>query len=124
MNIICESGYLLPNTLKISFTAAPVSEVIKAFAEYIGDLPLVGHNIKSSDLKYISKAAKKAGVLIENPFFDTYRFAQKFKVKNNWEKVKLEYLSEYYGIEQNSAHRAYCDAEANVGVYFKLKEEA
>lgn len=49
-----------------------VSEIIKEFSEYIGDLPLVGHNIKSSDLHYIEKAAKKAGVAIENPFFDTY----------------------------------------------------
>ena len=30
--------------------------------------------------------------------------------------------SPHIGIEQNDAHRAWCDAEANVGVYFKLKE--
>ena len=102
----------------------PVSEVIRKFAEYAGDLPLVGHNIKSSDLHYISKAAKKAGVAIENPFFDTYLYAKRFKDKNKWANVKLEYLSDYYGIEQQSAHRAYCDAEANVHVYFKLKEES
>ena len=34
----------------------------------------------------------------------------------------LEYLSKVFGITQNEAHRAWCDAEANVGVYFKLKE--
>ena len=101
----------------------PVSEIIKKFAEYVGNLPVVGHNIRSSDLHYISKAAKKAGIAFSNPFFDTYLYAKKFKAQKGWENVKLEYLSDYYGIEQQSAHRAYCDAEANVGVYFKLKEE-
>ena len=100
----------------------PVSEIIKAFAEFAEDLPVVGHNIRSSDLHYISKAAKKAGVPFSNPFFDTYIYAKKFREVQGWDNVKLEYLSEVFGIEQNNAHRAYCDAEANVDVYFKLKE--
>ena len=36
--------------------------------------------------------------------------------------MKLEYLSQIFGVEQPEAHRAWCDAEANVGVYFELKE--
>ena len=100
----------------------PVAEVIRAFADYAGDMPLVGHNIKSSDLGYIGRAAKRAGVAMSNPFFDTYRYAKKFKAAQGWENVKLEYLSEQFGISQPDAHRALCDAEANVGVYFKLKE--
>ena len=100
----------------------PVSEIIRRFADFIGDLPLVGHNIKSSDLHYITRAAKRAGVPMENAFFDTYRYAKQFQKAHGWENVKLEYLSQIFGIEQQSAHRAWCDAEANVGVYFKLKE--
>lgn len=100
----------------------PVSEIIRRFADFIGDLPLVGHNIKSSDLHYITRAAKRAGVRLENTFFDTYRYAKQFQKSHGWENVKLEYLSQIFGIEQQSAHRAWCDAEANVGVYFKLKE--
>ena len=61
---------------------------------------------------------------MENPFFDTYLYAKRFKDAQGWENVKLEYLSGVFGIEQNAAHRAWCDAEANVGVYFKLKELA
>ena len=102
----------------------PVSEVIRQFKEYIGDLPLVGHNIRSSDLHYIKRAADRAGVPMDNAFFDTYLFARKMKAARGWENVKLEYLSERFGIEQNSAHRAWCDAEANVGVYFRLREMA
>ena len=44
------------------------------------------------------------------------------KDQQGWENVKLEYLSKKFGITQNEAHRAWCDAEANVGVYFRLKE--
>lgn len=99
-----------------------VGEIIRAFADFADDLPLVGHNIKSSDLHYITRAAKRAGVRIENSFFDTYLYAKRFREANGWESVKLEYLADLFGIEQNSAHRAWCDAEANVGVFFKLKE--
>lgn len=100
----------------------PVSEVIRLFKEYAGDLPLVGHNIRSSDLHYITRAANRAGVALENAFFDTYLYAKKFKAAQRWENVKLEYLSAQFGIEQNAAHRAWCDAEANVGVYFALQK--
>ncbi len=100
-----------------------VAEVIRKFVDYVGELPVVGHNIKSSDLHYICRAAKKAGVAFSSKFFDTYLYAKNFKERNGWDNVKLEYPSDYYGIPQPSAHRAYCDAEANVNVYFKLKEE-
>ena len=100
----------------------PVSEIIRRFAEYTEGLPLVGHNIKSSDLHYIISAANRAGVRMENPFFDTYRYAKRFQAVRCWENVKLETLSRLFGIAQSEAHRAWCDAEANVGVYFKLKE--
>ncbi len=99
-----------------------VSEIIRRFADFAEGMPLVGHNIKSSDLHYITRAANRAGVRLENPFFDTYRYAKQFQTAQGWPNVRLETLSRIFGIEQQSAHRAWCDAEANVGVYFKLKE--
>lgn len=42
-----------------------VDEVIRMFADFCGGSILVGHNIKSSDLHYIIKAAKRAGVKME-----------------------------------------------------------
>ena len=100
----------------------PVDEVIRNFAKFIDGFVLVGHNIKNSDLHYISKSAKRAGVILSSPFFDTYLYAKKFKERQGWENVKLEYLSKQFGISQPDAHRAWCDAVANVDVYFKLKE--
>jgi DNA polymerase III epsilon subunit-like protein len=102
--------------------APSVEEVIREFAVFVGDLPLVGHNIKSSDLHYITRALKRAGIAMDNGFFDTYLYAKTLKDRYGWENVKLEYLSQVFGVEQPEAHRAYCDAEVNVGVYFKLKE--
>lgn len=99
-----------------------VSEVIKAFKDFVGDLPLVGHNIKSCDIPHITRAAKRAGIAFDNSFFDTYVLSKKLMKKYGWENVKLTTLSDYFGIEQTDAHRAWCDAEANAGVYLKLKE--
>jgi len=84
-------------------------------------MTLVGHNIKGSDLHYISTAAKRTGVKMGNKFFDTYLYAKKFKREKSWTSLKLDYLSNFFGIAQPNAHRAWCDAEANVGVYLELK---
>lgn len=99
-----------------------IDVVIREFADFVGDSILVGHNIRASDLYYIQRAARKNGVRIENAFFDTYRYAKKIKDQMGWENVKLEYLSKQFGVSQMEAHRAWCDAEANVAVYFKLKQ--
>lgn len=72
----------------------PVGEVIRMFNEFVGDSILIGHNIKSSDLRYITKAANKEGVHIKEPFFDTYLYAKKFKEQEKWDKVNLPYLAE------------------------------
>lgn len=98
-----------------------VETAIRLFAEFVGESILVGHNIKASDLYYVERAARRAGVRLENPFFDTYRYARGFKQSQGWEKLNLEYLSQFFGVEQPEAHRAWCDAQANAGVYLKLK---
>lgn len=102
----------------------PIDEIMKKFKTFCGDSILVGHNIKSSDLHYICKAAKKAGVAMENQFLDTYLLAKKFKESQKWEKLNLGYLAGLYGFEHKEAHRAWSDAEVNVQVYFVLKQLA
>jgi len=42
----------------------PVGEIIRRFAAFADDMPLVGHNIKASDLHYIVRAAKNEGRLL------------------------------------------------------------
>ena len=100
----------------------PVSEVIKKFKDFVGDSILVGHNIKSCDIPHITRAAKKAGVNFDNAYLDTKKLAKNLKDKKGWEKITLPYLSEYYQVKQEEAHRAWCDAEANAYVYLELKK--
>ena len=99
-----------------------VEEVILKFKEFVDDNVLVGHNIKSCDIPKIKDAAKRAGFKFTNKYFDTYLYAKQFKIENEWENVKLSYLSNYFGIQQSDAHRAWCDAQANMTLYFKLKD--
>ena len=55
-------------------------------------------------------------------YLDTKILAKSLQKKYGWENVKLTTLSEYFCIEQKEAHRAWCDAEANVYVYLRLKD--
>ena len=99
----------------------PVSEIIEKFKAFVGDSILVGHNIKVCDLPHITRAAKRAGVQFDNAFLDTKPLAKKYKAECGWKNLKLTTLSEYFGIPQPDAHRAWCDAEANAYVYLELK---
>jgi len=100
-----------------------VDEVIKKFKDFVGDSVLVGHNIKSCDIPHITRAAKRAGVNFDNAFFDTKKLASKLKESKGWENVKLPFLSKFYNVQQEEAHRAWCDAKANAEVFLKMKEE-
>ena len=100
----------------------PVDEVIARFAEFCKGYPLVGHNVKSCDIPHIARAAKRAGIALENEYFDSYQYAKRLKQEQGWENVKLGYLSEQFGLEHEEAHRAWCDAQANVGVFEQLKK--
>ena len=100
----------------------PVDEVIRRFHDFVGTSTLIGHNIKSSDLHYIVKAANHAGIHFDGDFLDTYLLAKKFKERMRWEKVNLGYLAGQYGIEHKEAHHAWSDAEVNAQVYFKLQQ--
>ena len=101
----------------------PVDEVIRRFKEFVGDNILIGHNIKGCDIPHITRAAKRAGVSFENPYLDTKELALSLRDSKGWKNVKLTTLSSYYGIVQNEAHRALCDAEANALLFLKLKDE-
>ena len=102
-------------------TTEEYSDTVKRFKDFVGDAVLVGHNIKSCDIPHITRAAKRAGIRFENEYLDTKALAMKHKEAQGWENIKLTTLSSHFGIIQNEAHRAWCDAEANAYVYLKLK---
>jgi len=99
-----------------------ISEIIRKFKSFVGDDILIGHNIKGCDIPHITRAAKRAGISFDNAFLDTKPLAKKYKDICGWDNVKLTTLSEYFGITQSDAHRAWCDAEANAYVYLELQK--
>ena len=101
-----------------------VTEVIQKFKEFAGDFTLVGHNIKGCDIPHVSRAANRAGIIFGNRFLDTKPLARKVNRSLGLENIKLTTLAAHYGIAQQSAHRAWCDAEANAYVYLKLRQES
>lgn len=75
-----------------------------------------------AELNKLRRSIEEQRKEIRRNCFDTYRYAKQLKEAMGWENVKLEYLARQFGVSQPDAHRAWCDAEANVGVYFRLKE--
>lgn len=101
-------------------SGAPYIEaVLPKFMEFLGDLPLLGHNIQF-DFSFLKKAAVNMGLKLERQGIDTLRIARVHLMA--LEKKKLEFLCDYYHIP-HQAHRAYGDAYATHLLYRKLVEE-
>lgn len=100
-----------------------VGTVVKAFIEFAGDSVIVGHGIRNCDLIYIKRAAKRIGIVLQNHYFDTYRYAERVKEEYNLSSLKLESIASSFGIQQTQAHRALCDAEATAGVYIRFSKK-
>lgn len=94
-------------------------EVLPLFLGFLGNLPLVCHNSKF-DCKFLERDLLKMDRTIDNPVDDTLALAR-LKIKG-LPSYKLSYLTEYFEIPLNDAHRAWCDAEATAKLYLKLQE--
>ena len=99
--------------------APPVYEVLPEFLAFIGDYPIVGHNI-SFDVNFLYDCAMRyCGHGIHNDFIDTARLAR--RSIQNLPNHKLCTLLNYFGIENKHAHSAYCDAQCTYELYERLK---
>lgn len=103
--------------------AAPeFKPVLLDFLTFIEDLPLVGHNIHTFDMKFIYRDCKEYfGKVPTNDYIDTLVLARMFL--SNLSHHKLGGLAEYYGISTEGAHRALNDCRMNQKVYVHLGEE-
>ena len=107
--------------------APTMSQVLPAFETFVGDCPLVAHNLEF-DLKFMFYSGSS---IMDSPrkYFDTLKLAQKMLDKpkykydseeEEWVKdfdrgydvhdYKLETLAEYYNITFPNKHRAAADA--------------
>lgn len=92
------------------------------FVNFIGDLPLVGHNINSFDMKFIYRDLEKYfGKVLDNDYIDTLKLSRMFLPMLSHHK--LVDLAAYYNISTMGAHRALNDCRMNQKVYYLLSKE-
>lgn len=96
--------------------------VLKEFVDFVGELPLVGHNINSFDMKFIYRDLNKFfGMTISNDYIDTLKISRAYlkELKHH----RLVDLASYYGIDTTGAHRALNDCRMNQKIFFCLSGE-
>ena len=100
-----------------------IEEAISEFLHFIGDLPLVGHNIHSFDMRFICRDCETIyGEFPDNDYADTLLLSRMFHPE--MQHHKLGDMAELFGIENEQAHRALSDARTNQLIYEKLAESA
>lgn len=98
--------------------APDISKVIGKVVDFVGNGPILGHNI-NFDYKFIKKAALDAHIPFNTPGIDTYKIAK--KILKDVKSYKLEYLCEYFNIE-TIHHRALADAISAAEIFFRLQD--
>ena len=99
-----------------------IERALNGFISFIGNYILVGHNIRSFDMKFIQRDAMRyMGKSISNDIVDTVIIARRYLPE--LESHSLESLSYHYGISYDGAHRALVDCHINKQVYDCLASE-
>lgn len=96
-----------------------ISEVIYDIVEFIGDLPLLGHNI-IFDYSFLKKACINNNISFEKKGIDTLKIAR--RLLPSVEHKNLESLCMYFQIDAGNSHRALDDAISANLLYHKLYE--
>jgi len=96
----------------------PLNEVLSRFSEFLGDLPIVGHNIDFDKSFLLNSCAKCGSPLIMNRCVDTLSLAR--RLLKGVESFKLDSLAAQLGIECNRNHRSISDCETTGILYRKL----
>lgn len=100
-----------------------VDEVMSEYRDFIGDLPLVGHNIEGFDIKFINEAYLKVwGEEIKNQSVDTLKLS--YEYFDDVESHKLGDLADYAEIPKGSSHRALGDCETTLCLYEYMMKKA
>lgn len=97
----------------------PIDEILPEILDFIGDLPLLGHNI-IFDYGFLKKAVITSGGKFEKNGIDTLKIARRILPGN--EKKNLDVLCEHFGIDSGTSHRALDDAKSAMKLYYKLYE--
>ena len=96
-----------------------IEEIFDAFADFVGDSVLLGHNILF-DYSFVKTAAQRQKKTFNKEGMDTLRIARRFLTA--LESRSLGVLCAYYKIDLD-AHRALNDAVATHQVYQRMIEQ-
>jgi DNA polymerase III epsilon subunit family exonuclease len=94
-----------------------VLDVIPDLADFVGDLPVLGHNVRF-DLSFL----QRFHILLDNPVLDTYEMASILLPRSS--RYNLGTLAQSMGIISTIHHRALEDAETTRQLYLVLLEKA
>ena len=102
---------------------APTIDVaIKDFLDFVGDMILVGHNIHTFDMKFISRETMALfGKPVGNDYIDTLPLSRMYLPRLSHHT--LSDLAAHYGINTDGAHRALFDCKMNQQVFENIAEE-
>lgn len=101
--------------------ALPIEEVLGSLLEFIGELPVLGHNI-AFDYGFICQKAFDMKIRYRAQGIDTHRISR--SILPQLESRSLERLCDYYSIVEEPRHRAFSDAAAAARLYDLLYDEA
>lgn len=94
-----------------------IADIIEEIIEFMGDLPLLGHNI-IFDYSFIKKAAVNNSLSFEKNGIDTLKMAR--RLLPEMPHKGLEYLCGQLDINPGHSHRAYDDAVSAMQLYNKM----
>ncbi len=103
------------------FSAPVVEEVLKELLDFIGELPVLGHNV-SFDYGFICQKALDMKIKYHAQGIDTHKISR--KLLTGLESRSLENLCSFYNIVEEPRHRAFSDAAAAARLYDCLYDEA
>ena len=95
--------------------APTFQQVERQFAEFIGALPIVGHNV-AFDVGFLDSH----GLTLGNRSYNTWDLASIFLP--TIPEYNLTALAKHFGLDHNQAHRATADAETTALVFHRLLE--
>ncbi len=106
-------------TLDMLKGAPDIVDILDEFLNFCGELPLLGHHI-IFDYSFVKRAAVNQGLKFEKNGIDTLTLCRRFMPEE--ESKCLGAACAFYGLTQESAHRALGDALDAHRLYQKLAE--
>lgn len=97
----------------------PIDVLLPEFLAFTEGLPLIAHNAPF-DCSFLFREAARLGLTVDAPVVDTLRLAR--RVFPKLPSYKLTFLTDYFCIAQEEAHRACCDANATAKLYLMMRE--